>query len=80
MATTPVKPPTAPRAALGAAFRARRLELGLTQREVGEFVGKSHAWVGFVEAGRVKVSLEDAVAIGRVLGLSLVLRRMGGIR
>jgi transcriptional regulator with XRE-family HTH domain len=62
-------------AAVGDELQEVRLAAALTQREVGDAVGISHAGVSRIERGLAKrVPYETLVLIGAVLGLDLPLR------
>jgi transcriptional regulator with XRE-family HTH domain len=61
--------------AIGDELRAGRLAAALTQREVGDAVGISHAQVSRIERGLSKrVPYETLVLMGAVLGLDIPLR------
>lgn len=55
----------------GDAVRARRLELGMSQRALSRAIGISHATIGNTEAGRNTPTLEHAVKIAKALEISL---------
>ena len=56
---------------LGAVVRARRVELGLKQRELAELAGCSTRFVHTVEAGKPTVRLDKLTDVLQVLGLRL---------
>lgn len=45
-----------------------RTEKGLTQREAGRRLGRSHGWVSMIETGQHKVGLQDLVEVCDVYG------------
>lgn len=51
----------------GEALRAWRRSRNLSQREIGDAVGRSQQWVAAVEAGRIDISLAQATVIARRL-------------
>jgi transcriptional regulator with XRE-family HTH domain len=53
--------------ALGARLRARRLELGLTLKEVGDHAGLSVGFISQIERGITTPSLSSLVGVSRVL-------------
>lgn len=55
----------------GDSLRTARRSRNLSQRAVGELVGKSQQWCAGVEAGRITLSLVDAVTIARALGVKV---------
>lgn len=55
--------------AVGKRIRARRLELGLTQRSIGE-PGSSYAYISRIESGERSPSIEALIAIAEKLGTS----------
>lgn len=58
-------------AELGVQVRARRKELGLTQRELADLAEVSPRFVHMLEAGKPTVQLAQALAVLEVLGLGL---------
>ena len=52
---------------LGKKIQKRRKEVGLTQEELGEKVGISRAYMGYIEQGRYAPSLEVIEKIAREL-------------
>ena len=52
--------------AVGKRIRARRLELGLTQRSIGE-PGSSYAYISRIESGERSPSIEALIAIAEKL-------------
>lgn len=56
---------------LGRKIQRRRLEIGLTQEELGYKVGISRAYMGYIEQGRYSPSLEVLEKIARHLKISL---------
>ena len=58
-------------AALGAAVRARRQELGLSQDDLAVAIGVSRRVIGFLERGKETVQLDIAFAAARALGMDL---------
>jgi len=62
-----------PAALLGAALRARRKSLGLTQRELARLAGCGLAFLYELESGKATVRLDKVLAVLDVLGLELSL-------
>lgn len=62
-------------AALAAAVRSRRRQLGLTQVETAELAGVAARTVHAVEAGKETVRLDALLAVLGALGLQLRLER-----
>ena len=62
---------------LGAAIRARRKSLGLTQEDVALQTGISRPTVRAIEAGRANARIGLALQMYRDLGLALSLQAMG---
>ncbi len=54
---------------VGAAVRARRIELGLRQRDLAELAFVSRQWIIKFEAGHDNAELVRALAVVRALGL-----------
>lgn len=52
--------------------RARRVELGLTQNELAEAIGRSQTWVSGFESGRTVPLLDSVLLVARSLGLELI--------
>ena len=52
---------------LGKKIQKRRKEVGLTQEELGDKVGISRAYMGYIEQGRYAPSLEVLEKIAREL-------------
>jgi transcriptional regulator with XRE-family HTH domain len=48
-------------------LRARRMEKGLTMRQLGEQLGMPHSWVGKVEIGERRLDVEEYVRLCHVL-------------
>ena len=65
--------PPDPAAQLGAALRARRKSLGLTQRELARLAGCGLAFLYELESGKATVRLDKVLAVLDVLGLELSL-------
>jgi transcriptional regulator with XRE-family HTH domain len=55
--------------AIGKRIRARRLELGLTQRSIGE-PGSSYAYISRIASGNRSPSIEALIAIAEKLDMS----------
>ena len=55
--------------ALGTAIRTRRLELGLSQEELGFRAGLDRTYIGGIERGERNVSLKNIQAIAQALGV-----------
>ena len=47
----------------GAWLRKMRLKLGMTQRALGDSLGRSGQWVSNVETGRAKLPVADRLAV-----------------
>lgn len=60
---------------LAAAIATRRLELGLSQAELGDLAGVSYRIVHQLESGRTETSLTRVVAVLETLGLHLTVER-----
>ena len=58
-------------ALLSAEVRARRVSLGLTQRDLADMAGVSERFVRFVEQGKPSIQLESLLAVLEPLGLEL---------
>ena len=56
---------------LGKRVRKQRLLIGLTQQELAERIGVSTSFVGHIERGTRKASLETLVALANALGVSV---------
>jgi len=56
---------------LGSDIRARRRDLGLSQRDLAELSDTSERFVRDLEHGKASVRLDKAVAVLRTLGLDL---------
>lgn len=56
---------------LGKRVRKQRQLIGLTQQELAERIGVSTSFVGHVERGTRKASLETLVALSNALGVSV---------
>ena len=56
---------------LAAEVRARRAQLGLTQRDLADMAGVSERFVRFVEQGKPSVQLDSLTAVLDTLGLEL---------
>lgn len=61
----------------GSELRARRRELGISQRELADVIGVNRRVVGEVERGKGTARLEIALAMAQALGLDLRLERRG---
>ncbi len=55
----------------GARVKKRRLELGMSQRELARKCGVSHPVIGFTESGRTTPTLVHAVQIAEGLEINL---------
>ncbi|MDH5676092.1 MAG: type II toxin-antitoxin system Y4mF family antitoxin [Myxococcales bacterium] len=60
-----------PTGRLAAALRARRRELGLTQKQLGDLAGCGVAFLYELEAGKPTVRLDKLLDVLAVLGLEL---------
>lgn len=58
--------------ALGKRIQKRRKDLGLTQEELGDKVGISRAYMGYIEQGRYAPSLEVLEKIAKQLKSPIV--------
>lgn len=56
---------------LGRQVRRRRLEIGWTQEALAKEIGVSTSFVGHIERGTRKASLETVVAISNAMSVSL---------
>lgn len=61
----------------GAAIRARRKELGLTQAALAEFTGFSISFLSDLENGKETAELGKALYLVNLLGLDAELRKRG---
>ena len=61
----------------GAAIRARRKELGLTQATLAEFTGFSVSFLSDLENGKETAELGKALYLVNLLGLDAELRKRG---
>jgi y4mF family transcriptional regulator len=61
----------------GAAIRARRKELGLTQAALAEFTGFSVSFLSDLENGKQTAELGKALYLANLLGLDAELRKRG---
>ena len=68
---------TASPAALGAALRERRRELGFTQDHLALVIGVNRKVIGQLEGGKESVRLEIALNAARALGLNVGVEARG---
>ena len=54
----------------GKILRRERLKQQLTQVEIGERIGKSKQWVSELERGNIRLNVDVAVQLAKVLGLT----------
>ena len=54
----------------GKILRRERLKHQLTQVEIGERIGRSKQWVGELERGNIRLNIDVAVKLAKVLGLT----------
>ena len=54
----------------GTVLRRERLKHNLTQTEIGEKIGKSKQWVSEFERGNIRLNIDVAVKLAKVLGLA----------
>ena len=54
----------------GSVLRRERLNHNLTQTEIGEKIGKSKQWVSEFERGNIRLNIDLAVKLAKVLGLT----------
>jgi putative transcriptional regulator len=54
----------------GTVLRRERLKHNLTQTEIGEKIGKSKQWVSEFERGNIRLNIDLAVKLAKVLGLT----------
>ena len=59
----------------GAAIRARRKELGLTQAALAEFAGFSVSFLSDLENGKETAEIGKALYLANLLGLDVELRK-----
>ena len=59
----------------GAAIRARRKELGLTQAALAEFTGFSVSFLSDLENGKETAEIGKALYLANLLGLDVELRK-----
>lgn len=57
--------------AIGDKIRNRRTKLGLSQEQLAELCGITSSYVGHIERGSRRLSLNTAISISSVLGISL---------
>ena len=57
---------------IGAAIRARRKQLGMTQQDLAEIVGLQRQTISRVEAGNGAVTIATVARIADVVGLDLI--------
>lgn len=57
--------------AIGEKIKNRRTKLGLSQEQLAELCGITSSYVGHIERGSRKLSLNTAISISSVLGISL---------
>lgn len=55
---------------LGARVREKRQRLGLTQEQLAELCNISPSYIGIIERGDKKLSVETLVKLSRILGVS----------
>jgi DNA-binding XRE family transcriptional regulator len=67
-------------AALGAAIRARRGDLGLTQDDLALSIGVNRKVIGQLEGGKETVRLDIALKAARALGLNVGVEARGEAR
>ena len=54
----------------GKILRRERLKHNLTQTEIGKKIGKSKQWVSEFERGNIRLNIDVAVKLAKVLGLT----------
>lgn len=64
-------------AALGAALRHRRTELGITQDDLAMSIGVNRKVIGQLEGGKRSVRLDIVLAAARALGLNVGVEARG---
>ena len=57
-------------ALLGKQIRKQRLALGMTQEKLAEAIGRSTSYVGHIERGTRKASIDTLVALSNVMNVS----------
>jgi HTH-type transcriptional regulator / antitoxin HipB len=62
-------------ATLAAAFRQRRMDLGLTQEQLAELASCSTRFIHSIEAGKPSLRFDKLLSAMAVLGLSIQLQR-----
>ena len=55
---------------VGNVLRRERLKQRLTQKDIGGKIGKSKQWVSEFERGNIRLNIDVAVELARVLGLT----------
>lgn len=58
---------------LGKALKARRKELGITQKELAKFSNLSHNGISRIEVGDSDIKLSTILKIGKMLGFAILL-------
>jgi y4mF family transcriptional regulator len=58
---------------LGSAVRARRVELGLTQRDLADFAGCGVRFISELERGKPTVELGKAIALVNALSMDVLI-------
>lgn len=59
---------------LGAALRARRLAIGVTQKTLADYCQLSHNRISRIELGNADVKLSTLLKLAKFLGLKVVLQ------
>ena len=54
----------------GTVLRRERLKHHLTQTDVGKSIGKSKQWVSEMERGNIRLNIDVAVALAKVLDVT----------
>ena len=55
---------------VGNVLRRERLKQRLTQKDIGGKIGKSKQWVSEFERGNIRLNIDVAVELARVLGVT----------
>ena len=63
---------------LASALRARRRELGVTQKEVAMAAGTGLRFIIDLEKGKATCQIEKTIQVVQTLGLNIILEPLGG--
>lgn len=59
----------------GQVIKARRKELGYTQKDVASFLGFSTSFISHLENGKTTVELEKSIKVATALGIDISLEK-----